>query len=68
VLNAGLPLGRKLFEEVDKPTGTKIVFEDKEKAWLKEKAPGLAKLKNIICFLQEDLAAQAAHIFIATAA
>jgi hypothetical protein len=31
VLNTGLPLGRKLFEEVDKPTGTKIVSEDKKK-------------------------------------
>jgi hypothetical protein len=31
VLNAGLPLGRKLFEEIDKPTGSKIVFDDKDK-------------------------------------
>ena len=31
MLNTGLPLGRKLFEEVDKPTGTKIVSEDKKK-------------------------------------
>jgi hypothetical protein len=55
VPNSGLPSGRKL-------------FEDKEKAWLKEKAPGLAKLKDITCFLREKLAAQAAHIFIATVA
>jgi hypothetical protein len=26
VVNEILPLGRKLFEEVDKPTGSKVVF------------------------------------------
>jgi hypothetical protein len=31
VVNEILPLGRKLFEEVDKPTGSKVVFEDKDK-------------------------------------
>jgi hypothetical protein len=28
LLNAGLPLGRKLFEEIDKLTRSKIVFDD----------------------------------------
>jgi len=31
LVNVVLPLGRKLFEEIDKPTGSKVVFEDKDK-------------------------------------
>ena len=31
MVNEILPLGRKLFEEIDKPTGSKVVFEDKDK-------------------------------------
>ena len=27
----GVPVGRKLFEEVDKPTGSNVVFEDKDR-------------------------------------
>jgi hypothetical protein len=27
----GLPVGKKLFEELDKPKGSKVVFDDKAK-------------------------------------
>jgi hypothetical protein len=31
LVNGVLPIGRKLFEEVDKPIGSKVVFEDNYK-------------------------------------
>jgi hypothetical protein len=63
LLNGGLSIGTKLFEEVDKPTGSKIVFEDKDKGIVeREKAPGLVILKDITPFLQERPMAQDARI------
>jgi hypothetical protein len=50
VLNAGLPLGRKLFEEVDKPTGTKIVFEDKEKDLVERESTWTGDIKGYNSF------------------
>jgi hypothetical protein len=31
LVNEGLSIGRKLFEEADKPKCSKIIFEDKDK-------------------------------------
>jgi hypothetical protein len=31
LLNGGLSIGTKLFDEIDKPTGSRVVFEDKDK-------------------------------------
>ena len=53
MVNGGLSIGRKLFEEIDKPTGSKIVFENKKKGVMREKALGLVILKDVIPSLQE---------------
>jgi hypothetical protein len=50
VLNAGLPLGRKLFEEVDKPTGTKIVFDDREKGLVERESTWTGDIKGYNSF------------------
>ena len=68
MLNAGLPLGRKLFEEVDTPTGSKVVFEDTEKGVVERESTWIGDIKDTTHFLQGELVAQGSHIFIATAA
>jgi hypothetical protein len=50
LLNVELPLGRKLFEEVDRPTGTKIVFEDKEKGVIERESTWTGDIKGYNSF------------------
>ena len=37
MVNGGLSIGRKLFEEIDKPTESKIVFENKKEGVIERK-------------------------------
>lgn len=46
MLNAGLPFGSKLFEEVDKPIGNKIVFEDKQEDVVKRETTWTGDIKG----------------------
>jgi hypothetical protein len=50
LLTVELPLGRKLFEEVDRPTGTKIVFEDKEKGVVERESTWTGDIKGYNSF------------------
>src|SRR5919197_5756257 len=50
LLNAGLPLGRKLFEEVDTPTGSKVVFEDTEKGVVERESTWIGDIKGYNSF------------------
>ena len=45
-----LPLGRKLFEEVDTPTSTKIVFEDMEKGVVERESTWIGDIKGYNSF------------------
>ena len=46
----GLPVGRKLFEEVDKPTGSNVVFEDKDKGIVERESTWTADIKGYNSF------------------
>jgi hypothetical protein len=50
LVNEGLPLGRKLFEEVDKPTGSKVVFEDKDKGVVERESTWTGDIKGYNSF------------------
>jgi hypothetical protein len=52
VFYGGLSIGRKLFEEIEKTTESKIVFENKKEGVI-EKALGPVILKDMIPSLQE---------------
>jgi hypothetical protein len=50
VVNEILPLGKKLFEEVDKPTGSKVVFEDKDSGVIERESTWTADIKGYNSF------------------
>ena len=51
MVNVGeLPVGRKLFEEVDKPTGSNIVFEDKDKGIVERESTWTGDIKGYNSF------------------
>lgn len=50
VVNEILPLGKKLFEEVDKPTGSKVVFEDKDRGVIDRESTWTADIKGYNSF------------------
>jgi hypothetical protein len=50
VVNEILPLGKKLFEEVDKPTGSKVVFEDKDRGVIERESTWTADIKGYNSF------------------
>ena len=50
VVNEILPLGRKLCEEVDKPTGSKVVFEDKDRGIIERESTWTADIKGYNSF------------------
>lgn len=50
LLNAGLSIGPKLFEEIDKPTGSKVVFEDKDKGMVERESTWTGDIKGYNSF------------------
>jgi hypothetical protein len=48
--NVELPVGRKLFGEVDKPTGSKIVFEDKDRGVVERESTWTGNIKGYNSF------------------
>ena len=42
----GVPVGRKLFEEVDKPTGSNVVFEDKDRGVIERESTWNGDIKG----------------------
>ena len=51
MVNVGeLPVGRKLFEEVDKPTGSNVVFEDKDKGIVERESTWTGDIKGYNSF------------------
>jgi hypothetical protein len=48
-----ISIGRKLFEEIDTPTGSKVVDDGKIKRIIKEKAVGSEISRVLIPFLVE---------------
>jgi hypothetical protein len=50
VVNEILPLGKKLFEEVDKPTGSKVVFEHKDSGVIERESTWTADIKGYNSF------------------
>jgi hypothetical protein len=50
LVNEILPLGRKLFEEVDKPTGSKVVFEDNDRGIIERESTWTADIKGYNSF------------------
>jgi hypothetical protein len=50
VLNAGLSIGRKLFEEIDKPTESKIVFENKKEGVVERESTWTGDIKGYNSF------------------
>ena len=50
MVNVVLPLGRKLFEEIDKPTGSKVVFEDKDKGIIERESTWNGDIKGYNSF------------------
>ena len=64
----GVPVGRKLFEEVDKPTASNVVFEDKDRGVIERESTWNGDIKGYNSFPSGKLMAQVAHIFIIMAA
>jgi len=60
MLDGEVTIGRKLFEEIDKPTDSKIILENKEEG-VTEKVVGPEILKDIISFRQEKQSARDTH-------
>ena len=54
MLDGEVPIGRKLFEEIDKPTKSKIILKTKEGGITERKVLGLEILKDIIPFHQQE--------------
>jgi hypothetical protein len=50
LVSEGLSLGRKLFEEVDKPTASKVVFEDKDKGMVERESTWTGDIKGYNSF------------------
>ena len=50
VNGVGLSVGRKLFEEIDKPTGSNIVFEDKDKGIAERESTWTGDIKGYNSF------------------
>ena len=50
MVNGGLSIGRKLFEEIDKPTGSKIVFENKKKGVIERESTWTGDIKGCDSF------------------
>ena len=48
--NAGLSIGRKLFEEIDRPTGSKIVFENNEEGVVERESTWTGDIKGYDSF------------------
>ena len=46
----GVPVGRKLFEEVDKPTGSNVVFEDKDRGVIERESTWNGDIKGYNSF------------------
>jgi hypothetical protein len=49
-LNEGLSIGTKLFDEIDKPTGSKVVFEDKHKGIVERESTWTGDIKGYNSF------------------
>ena len=50
MVNVVLPVGRKLFEEIDKPTGSNFVFEDKDKGIIERESTCAGVIKGYNSF------------------
>jgi hypothetical protein len=50
VVNGGLSIGRKLFEEIDIPTGSKIVFENKKEGMVERESTWNGDIKGYDSF------------------
>jgi hypothetical protein len=50
VVNGGLSIGRKLFEEIDKPSESKIVFENKKEEVIERESTWTADIKGYNSF------------------
>lgn len=50
VLDEEVPIGRKLFEEIDKPTGSKIVLENKEEGITERESTWTGEIKGYNSF------------------
>ena len=50
MLNGGLSIGTKLFDEIDKPTGSKVVFEDKDKGIVERESTWTGDIKGYNSF------------------
>ena len=50
MVNVVLPVGRKLFEEIDKPTGSNFVFEDKDKGIIERESTWAGVIKGYNSF------------------
>jgi hypothetical protein len=50
LVNGVLPVGRKLFEEVDKPIDSKVVFEDKDKGVVERQSTWTGDIKGYNSF------------------
>ncbi|MFL6316285.1 MAG: hypothetical protein ACJ73C_06040 [Nitrososphaeraceae archaeon] len=50
MVNEGLSIGRKLFEEADKPKCSKIIFEDKDKGLVERESTWTGNIKGYNSF------------------
>jgi hypothetical protein len=50
LVNGGLSIGRKLFEEIDKPTESKIVFENKKEGVIERESTWTGDIKGCDSF------------------
>jgi hypothetical protein len=50
VVNQGISIGRKLFEEIDKPTESKIVFKNKKEGVIERESSWTGEIKGYDSF------------------